>query len=119
MHFAKRSDGLHVQVFDGVCNSHEAGHAPHAIQIRKALEGNLTAALLVTEEGTSTIEVRALGEKSLFFNHHTDAIFALSQIHQDGQFFYSDRFEVLILQTSADEGFAFSLSAEPISPCKA
>jgi|LauGreDrversion4_2_1035121.scaffolds.fasta_scaffold47098_2 hypothetical protein len=119
MHFGKRSDGLHVQVFDGVCNSHEAGHAPHAIQIRKALEGNLTAALVVKGEGTSEIEVEALGERSFFFNHHTDAIVALSQIHKGGQFSYSDRFGVLILQTSADEGFAFSLSAELISPCKA
>jgi len=67
MHFANGADALHVQVFDGVCSIHDAGHAPHAIQIRKALKETLTKAQVSQGEGPAEIKVRALGHDHLFF----------------------------------------------------
>ena len=118
MYFAKNDQGLHVQVFDGVCHSHEPGHAPHAIQVRKAIVELGTTALVHEIKKPASLHVDSGGQTLQAFNHQPGAIFSLRQIHKTGTFTWVERFGILVFNLSDAEGFAFNLSREPISPCQ-
>lgn len=117
MHYSRVDGQLAVQVFDGVCRSHEAGHAPHLIQIRKALEEPGEDVVLLPHPSDGAVSISNQGEAINLFNHHSDVIYSIQQLHPSSQLEYVERFGILFLRVTSVEGFAFSLATEPLRAC--
>jgi hypothetical protein len=117
MHYSRVDGQLAVQVFDGVCRSHDAGHAPHLVQIRKALKELGEEVLLLPHIDDGTVLISNQGGTIRLYNHHSDVIYSNQQLHPGSQLKYVERFGVLLLPVANDEGFAFSLSKETLRAC--
>lgn len=117
MHYSRVDGQLAVQAFDGVCRSHDAGHAPHLIQIRKALEEPGEEVMLLSQASDGAVSISNQGEAINLFNHHADVIYSIQQLHPSSQLEYVERFGILFLRLTNVEGFAFSLATEPLQAC--
>jgi hypothetical protein len=117
MHFIKTPIGVAGQAFDGKCRSYEPGHSPHYIQLRKAFESNRVPAEWVGIESPNTVKLSIDGIVRSFSNHHPETIQDLVTIHSASELAWVEDFRVLIIETTSPEGFAFSLSRQPIEVC--
>ena len=117
MHFMQTAIGLAGQAFDGKCRSYDPGHAPHQIQLRKAFESSRVPANWIEIESPNTVLLSINEVVRLFFNHHPETIQDLLTIHPNSELAWVEEFRILILQTSAAEGFAFNLSIGPMQRC--
>ena len=117
MHYVETAIGVASQAFDGKCRSYDPGHAPHYIQLRKAFESTRVPAECVGIESPNTVLLSIEGVVRSFWNHHPETIQDLITIHSDSNLAWSEDFRVLIVGTADSEGFAFSLSRQPIEAC--
>lgn len=117
MHYSHVAGQLAVQVFDGVCRSQHAGHSPHLIQLRKALGDEREPVAIIPQTDEGCVSLSNQGATASFFNHHSNVIYELSQLHRGSRLEYVERFGILLLRVSEDEGFAFSLSKEALTTC--
>ena len=117
MHFVKTSIGVAAQAFDGKCRSNERGHAPHAIQLRKAFELSRTPVGWIGADSASSLKLEVEGVIRYFYNHHPETIKDLIDIHRGSGLFWVEDFGVLILDTEESVGFAFSLSSKALTEC--
>ena len=107
-----------AQAFDGKCKSYEPGHSPHYIQLRKAFETSSVPAKLLRIEHPSTVVLSIAGVVRSFWNHHPEIIQDLLTIHAGSRLAWCEEFRVLSLAATFPEGFAFSLSRQPIDSCQ-
>jgi hypothetical protein len=117
MHFIKTPAGMAGQAFDGKCRSYDPGHSPHYIQLRKAFESRRMPAYWVGIELPSTVRFSVDRIVRSFSNHHPETILDLVTIHSGSELSWVEDFRVLIIETTTREGFAFSLSRQPIEVC--
>ncbi len=117
MHFIETPIGVAGQAFDGKCRSYEPGHSPHYIQLRKAFESTRVPAEWVGVESPNTVKLSIDGIVGSFSNHHPETIQDLVTIHSASELAWVEDFRVLIIETTSPEGFAFSLSRQPIEVC--
>ena len=117
MHYSRVDGQLAVQAFDGVCRSHDAGHAPHFIQIRKALEEPGKEVMLLPHASDGAVSISNQGEAIKLFNHHSDVIYSIQELHPSSPLEYVEGFGILFLRVTSVEGFAFSLATEPLRAC--
>jgi hypothetical protein len=118
MHFIKTPIGIAGQAFDGQCRSYDPGHAPHYIQLRKAFESTRMPATWVGIESPNIVKLSIDGIVRTFSNHHSETIRDLVTIHSGSELAWVEDFQVLIIETVIPEGFAFSLSRQPIELCR-
>lgn len=117
MHFIQTPAGIASQAFDGKCQSFEAGHAPHHIQLRLASESIRVPAHWIGVDSPNSVTLSVEGEVRSFYNHHPVTIQDLLTIHLDSELFWVERFRVLFIEKSNGGGFAFNLSRQPINDC--
>lgn len=117
MHYTNIEGNVAVQFFDGVCWSHEPGHAPHIIQVRKSLEQQGSRVFLSPQIHVGVISVAVEGEIRNYYNHHADVIYNLEHLHQTSVCTLIDRYGILLMKVKSAEGYAFSVSKSPISVC--
>lgn len=118
MHYTNIDGQLAVQAFDGVCVSHEQGHAPHIIQIRKALEGVRTSASVNPQIRSGEVSVTIEGKLRTIFNHHANVVYEIHLLHPNSTVEFSENYNLLIIRSGEGEGFAFSCSDSPLSNCR-
>lgn len=117
MHYSSVEGNLAVQVFDGVCRSHDAGHSPHLIQIRKALEEPGAVVRLLPQAIDGIVMFSIQGEAISLHNHHSETVYSIQGLYPDSQLVYVEKFGILLFRVTKVEGFAFSLSKEPLETC--
>lgn len=117
MHYSHLDGQLAVQAFDGACYVSSLGHAPHLIQIRRALAtaGEQFQILPEIQDGSISVKVNEVGRT--LYNHHCQVIYDLATMHPTAQLVYSEQFGLLLIKISIDEGFAFSVSNQMVGPC--
>jgi hypothetical protein len=69
-------------------------------------------------EPPNTVKLSIDGIVRSFSNHHPETIQDLVTIHTGNELAWVEDFRVLIIETRSPEGFAFSLSRQPIEVCK-
>jgi hypothetical protein len=69
-------------------------------------------------ESPNTVKLSIDGIVRSFSNHHPETIQDLVTIHSASELAWVEDFRVLIIETTSPEGFAFSLSRQPIEVCK-
>ena len=117
MHFIMTPLGLAGQAVDGKCRSYDPGHSPHFIQLRKAFESARVPAEWVGVDSPNTVKLSIDGIVRSFSNHHPETIQDLVTIHSGSGLAWVEDFRLLIIETTSPEGFAFSLSKQPIEDC--
>ena len=119
MLYTEIEGNLATQVFDGACWKNDPGHAPHIIQIRKSLEEEGKLVLLAQQSEIGVISITVEGIVRNYFNHHAEVIYDLQKLHGISECSLVTRYGTLLFKTKSGEGFAFSISEEPIANCDA
>lgn len=117
MHFIKTPMGVAGQAFHVKCRRYDTGHSPHYIQLRMAFQSDRVPAKWVGIESPNTVKLSIDGIIKSFSNHHPETIQDLVTIHSGSRLAWVEEFRILIIETTTPEGFAFSLSRQPIEDC--
>ena len=111
------NNGNHaVQTFDGVCFSQKPGHAVNPIQFRVA-KHEWRQTVIVFRSKPSELTLIGQHQSWKVYNHSTQAIVDILEIHKSAIVDYAPGSSVLFIQADAEAGFAYHMSLSPIGPC--